>query len=69
MVSDDYMNSVEIVAFCESSFFNMELTLHRIQRLQCHVISMFTMQQKAETNVILIICKVHLRNFLNRSTT
>ena len=55
MVSDEYMNSVEIVAFCESSLFNMELTLYRIKRLQCHVISMFTMQQKAETKMILII--------------
>lgn len=69
MVSDEYMNSVEIVAFCESSLFNMELTLYRIKRLQCHVISMLTMQQKAETKMILIICKVHLRNFLNTSTT
>lgn len=68
MVSDEYMNSVEIVAFCESSLFNMELTLYRIKRLQCHI-SMFTMQQKAETKMILIICKVHLRNFLNTSTT
>ena len=29
MVSDDVMNSLKIVAYCETYFFNMELPLYR----------------------------------------
>ena len=50
MVSDDVMNSVEIVAYCESYFFlNMECPLNRKKCLQCHAKSMFTKHQEAET--------------------
>ena len=66
MVSDDVMNSVEIVAYCEYYFSNMELTLYKKQVFnamlnQCK-------HQKAERKIILIIHNVYLRNFLNRST-
>ena len=67
MISDDVMNSVEIVAYCESFFFNMEHMLYRKKKcFHCHVKSMITKHQNAETNVILIIRKVYLGNFLNR---
>ena len=32
MVSDDVVKSIEIVAYCESYFFNMELPLYRKKR-------------------------------------
>ena len=68
MVSDDVMYSVEIVAYSESYFFNMELTLYGKKSRQCYVKSMFTKHQKAERKTILIIHNVYLRNFLNRTT-
>ena len=40
MVPDDVMNSVEIVAYCESYFSNMQLTLYGKKSLQCYVKSM-----------------------------
>ena len=58
MVSDDVMNSVEIVSYCEPYFFNMEFPLNRKKYLQCHVKSMFTKHQKAERKMIFIICNV-----------
>ena len=59
------MNSVEIVAFCKSYFFNMELPLYRKKSLQSHVKSMVTKHHKAEKKMILIIRNVHLQNVLS----
>ena len=56
MNSDDVINSVEIVEYCESYFLNMELLNFRC--IEKNVVSMFTKHQKAETKMILIICKV-----------
>ena len=58
MVSDDVVDSVEIVAYCESYFFNMELPLYRKKCLQWHIKSMFTKHEKAERKMIFIICNV-----------
>ena len=58
-----------LLHFVNLPFLRWNLRCIENKCLQCHVKSMFTMQQKAETKMILIICKVHLRNFLNRCTT
>ena len=58
MISDDVLNSLEIVAYCESYLFKHVTSAVSKKCLQCHLKSMFTKHQKAERKMMFIICNV-----------
>ena len=68
MVSDDAMNSVEIVAYCEPYLFKHGTSAVSKKSLQCYLKSLFTNDQKAERKMMFIIYNVLKLFFLRRTT-